>query len=159
MDRKVLREDQWKRIEPLCSGKASECEVTGCDNRLFVEEGVVDRPHGLTVARPAQALWSVVHGVHVFFPLGKKCVWARMTEVLKRDADLEPLFIDSTIVRAHQHATGTQKNGRSSHQMEPGWAEHQNSCGSRSVGQSLARASDRQANGRHDRSGGPHQGT
>lgn len=37
MDRKMLRDDQWARIEALCSGKASERGVTGRDNRLFVE--------------------------------------------------------------------------------------------------------------------------
>jgi len=36
----------------------------------------------------------------------KKGVWARMAEALKRDADLEQLFVESTIVRVHQHATG-----------------------------------------------------
>jgi len=41
----------------------------------------------------------------------KKGVWARMVEELAKDPDLEALFIDSTIVRAHQHAAGAQKNG------------------------------------------------
>jgi hypothetical protein len=32
-----------------------------------------------------------------------------MAEALTSDADLEELFVDSTIVRAHQHATGAHK--------------------------------------------------
>jgi putative transposase len=36
-------------------------------------------------------------------------VWARLVEELAKDPDLEALFIDSTIVRAHQHATGALK--------------------------------------------------
>ena len=56
------------------------------------------------------ALRSVAHSVYALFPLeqdwSKKGVWARMAEALKRDADLEQLFVDSTIVRVHQHATG-----------------------------------------------------
>lgn len=36
----------------------------------------------------------------------KKGVWVWMAEALKRDANLEQLFVDSTIVRAQQHATG-----------------------------------------------------
>jgi len=34
-----------------------------------------------------------------------------LTETLSADADWEELFIDSTIVRTHQHAAGAQKNG------------------------------------------------
>lgn len=33
----ILRDDQWIRIEPLLSGKASDCGVTGKENRLFLE--------------------------------------------------------------------------------------------------------------------------
>lgn len=89
MDRKMLRDDQWKRIEPLCSGKASERGVTGRDlPQHFGAWHTVD----MRFSR-----WS------------KNGVWARMADALKRDADLEQLFVDSTIVRAHQHATGAQK--------------------------------------------------
>ena len=35
--REMLRDDQWKHIEPLCSGKASKREVTGRDNRRFAD--------------------------------------------------------------------------------------------------------------------------
>jgi len=33
----MLRDDQWARIEVLCSGKSHERGVTGRNNRLFVE--------------------------------------------------------------------------------------------------------------------------
>ena len=36
----------------------------------------------------------------------EKGVWERVAAALCRDADLEQLFIDSTIVRAHQHSAG-----------------------------------------------------
>jgi transposase len=36
-------------------------------------------------------------------------VWERVADVLVGDADMEQLFIDSTIVRAHQHSAGAQK--------------------------------------------------
>jgi len=35
--RNVLIDEQWKRIEPLLSGKPSDCGVTGRNNRLFLE--------------------------------------------------------------------------------------------------------------------------
>ena len=37
MDRKMLRDDQWERIEQLLPGKASDRGVTAKDNRRFVE--------------------------------------------------------------------------------------------------------------------------
>jgi len=37
-----------------------------------------------------------------------KGVWLRMFEVLADDPDFEYLIVDSTIVRAHQHATGAK---------------------------------------------------
>lgn len=33
----------------------------------------------------------------------------RIAEALKGDADLEELYIDSTVARAHQHAAGAPK--------------------------------------------------
>jgi len=39
-------------------------------------------------------------------------VWHRVFEELAKDADFEEVFLDSTIVRAHQHAAGAaEKNG------------------------------------------------
>lgn len=109
MDRSMLRDDQWARIEMLCSGKASERGVTGRNNRLFVEAV-------LWIARTG-APWRDLppefgpwHTVYMRFSRwSKKGIWARMAEALKGDADLEQLFVDSTIVRAHQHAAGAQK--------------------------------------------------
>lgn len=39
----------------------------------------------------------------------EKGVWERVATALQDDADMEHLFIDSTIVRAHQHSGGAQK--------------------------------------------------
>jgi len=35
--RKMLRNDQWERVEHLLPGKASDPGVTARDNRLFLE--------------------------------------------------------------------------------------------------------------------------
>jgi transposase len=37
MVRRFLSDSQWKRMEPLLPGKASDCGVTAKDNRQFVE--------------------------------------------------------------------------------------------------------------------------
>lgn len=37
LKRYALSEELWKRIEPLCPGKACDPGRTAADNRLFVE--------------------------------------------------------------------------------------------------------------------------
>ncbi len=46
---------------------------------------------------------------------GKNGVWQRIIPAIRHDADLEALLIDSTIVRAHQHAAGAQKKTARKH--------------------------------------------
>ena len=36
-------------------------------------------------------------------------MWARVIKAVSTDVGLEALFVDSTVVRAHQHAAGAQK--------------------------------------------------
>ena len=109
--RKMLRNDQWERIEHLLPGKAGDRGVTAEDNRLFVEAV-------LWIARtgspwrdlpPQLGNW---HNVYTRFSRwGKSGVWQRVIEAVRTDADLEALLLDSTIVRAHQHAAGAKKEG------------------------------------------------
>jgi len=42
---------------------------------------------------------------------GAKGVWWRIFEAMSDDPDFEYLIVDSTIVRAHQHAAGAKKGG------------------------------------------------
>ena len=107
--RKMLRNDQWERIENLLPGKASDCGVTAKDNRLFVEAV-------LWIARTGSP-WRDLplplgnwHNVYTRFSRwGKKGVWQSVIEAVSTDVDLQSLLLDSTIVRAHQHAAGAQK--------------------------------------------------
>jgi transposase len=39
----------------------------------------------------------------------EKGVFERVAHAMQGDADMEQLFIDSTIVRAHQHSAGAKK--------------------------------------------------
>jgi hypothetical protein len=40
-----------------------------------------------------------------------KGVWRRIFEAMSDDPDFEYLIVDSTIIRAHQHAAGAKKGG------------------------------------------------
>lgn len=109
MPRKLLRDDQWERIQDLLPGKVGDPGATGKDNRLFVEAV-------LWIARtgspwrdldPALGKW---HATYTRFSRwGKRGVWQRVIEAVSSDRDLEALFVDSTVVRAHQHAAGAKK--------------------------------------------------
>ena len=50
------------------------------------------------------------HSVYMRFSRwGKTGVWQRVWEAVKGDPDLEQLMVDSSIVKAHQHAAGAKK--------------------------------------------------
>ena len=107
--RKMLRNDQWERIEHLLPGKASDRGVTAKDNRLFVEAVLwIARTGSPWRDLPTQlGAW---HNVYTRFSRwGKSGVWQRIIDGVSTDSDLQTLLLDSTIVRAHQHAAGAQK--------------------------------------------------
>jgi transposase len=66
MERLLLRDDQWVRLEPLCAGKQSDRGVTANDNRLFIEAV-------LWIARTGSPRWDMSttfwnwHSVYVRF--------------------------------------------------------------------------------------------
>ena len=109
MDRKMLRDDQWERIEQHLPGKASDRGVTAKDNRRFIEAVLWIMRTG-SPWRDLPAEFGHWHRTYVRFSRWReKGVFERVAQVLRGDADMEHLFIDSTIVRAHQHSAGAQK--------------------------------------------------
>jgi putative transposase len=106
--RLMLSDEQWARIEPMTAGKPGDRGKSGRDNRLFVE-GV------LWIARTgspwrdlptAFGRWNSVY--RRFWRWDRRGVWRRMFTALSDDPDFEYLILDSTVVRAHQHAAGAR---------------------------------------------------
>jgi transposase len=104
--RLVLRDDQWSRIEPHLAGKAGDRGVTAKDNRLFVEAvlWIVRTSSPWRDLPPAFGPWNSIF--RRFSRWSRDGVWWSLFKALSDDPDFEYLIIDSTIVRAHQHATG-----------------------------------------------------
>jgi putative transposase len=110
LDRRTLRDDQWERIAPLLPGKATDCGVTARDNRLFLEAVFWIARTGAPW-RDLPAEFGRWHSVYMRFARwADKGVWDRVLDAVSADRDFEDVMLDSTALRAHQHAAGAQKN-------------------------------------------------
>ena len=108
MIRRELTDAQWARIEKLVPGKEGDKGRHGEDNRLFVDAV-------LWIARtgapwrdlpPEFGNWN--SQFQRFRRWARKGVWESLFKELSVESDSEYLLIDSTIVRAHQHAAGAK---------------------------------------------------
>jgi transposase len=104
-----LRDDQWQRIEGLLPGREDTVGVTAKDNRLFVEAVLYRYRAGIPWRDLSERFgdYRVVHTRHMRW--SKSGVWQSVFKHLAADADNEYAMIDSTIVRAHQHAAGAKR--------------------------------------------------
>ena len=108
MIRHQLTDAQWLRIEHLVPGKKGDRGRHGEDNRLFVDAVLWIARAGASWRDlpPAFGNWNSVF--QRFRRWAKKGVWERIFNALVESPDFEYLIIDSTIVRAHQHAAGAK---------------------------------------------------
>lgn len=111
MQRHEIEQEAWERIEGLLPGKAGDPGVTAADNRLFINAVFWIAKTGAPWRDlpPRFGLWNSVF--QRFNRWSKKGIWQKVAEALADDPDLEWLMIDSTVVRAHQHAAG-KKGGK-----------------------------------------------
>jgi len=108
MRRYEITDRQWDLVSPLLPGKAGDVGRTAADNRLFLNAV-------LWVARSG-APWRDLperfgpwNSVYVRFRRWSvKGVWQGVFEALQ-EPDLDWIMVDSTVVRAHQHAAGQKK--------------------------------------------------
>lgn len=118
MRRYALRNDQWKKIEPLLPGKKSDVGVTAKNNRLFVE-AVIYRYRAGIAWRDLPERFGNYKVIHTRFSrLAKKGIWETIFKILSEDSDNEYAMIDSTTVRAYQHSAGARKKNKIVKQSE-----------------------------------------
>ena len=114
MDCDALRDDQWERLKEFVPGGRKGKRGPRTDNRRFL--------NALLWMARSGARWrdlpahlgdsdTVKRRYYRWIEMG---VLDAILAALAREADLEWLMTDSTIVRAHQHAAGArrQKGGR-----------------------------------------------
>ena len=109
MRRCGLRDDQWERIRDLLPGRVGHVGRTAKDNRLFVEAVIYRYRAGIPWRDLPERFGCGVKVQTRFSRWAKAGVWERLFQHLAAEADNEYAMIDSTIVRAHQHAAGAPK--------------------------------------------------
>ena len=110
MRRHEITDDHWDRIKDFLPGQAGDPGVTAKDNRLFVDAVLWIAKTGAPWRDLPERFGPWGSAWKRFDRWGAKGVWKRVFEALQ-DADLEWMIIDSTVVRAHQHAAGAEKKG------------------------------------------------
>jgi transposase len=116
--RHELTETQWQKIEPLLPKKTTKQGRPGLSNRDMVNAMLYraktgtpwrDLPEGYGNWKTVYSRWLRWRDAEV---------WKRVWEALQAEADdrgaveWDIHFIDSTTVRAHQHAAGAKKAPR-----------------------------------------------
>ena len=106
--RHALTDAKWNAFEPLLPGRPGSPGPVARDNRSFLDAVI-------WIARTG-APWRDLperfgNWNSVWRRYDRWCesgVWARLNAILG-DPDLEELQLDSTVVRAHQHAAGARR--------------------------------------------------
>ena len=104
-----LRDDQWEAVKDILPGKEGDRGRSGEDNRRFIQAVMwIGRTGAPWRTLPEKyGKWSTVH--KRFMRWAKGGIWQKIFNTLAANADNEWLFLDSTIIRAHQHAAGARK--------------------------------------------------
>jgi putative transposase len=108
MRRYELREDQWLKIAPLLPGKEGDPGRSAEDNRKFVYAVLWIARSGAPWRDLPERFGNWNSVFQRFNRWAKKGVWQSVFKVLQ-EPDLDWLLVDSTAVRAHQHAAGQKK--------------------------------------------------
>ena len=108
LDRLVLGDAQWARMSAHIIGDERTRGSSGRDNRMFVE-GVLWLARTGAPWRDLPEVFGAWNSVfRRFSRWAAKGVWDRVFAAMADDPDFEYLILDSTIVRAHQHAAGAK---------------------------------------------------
>ena len=110
MHRYAISDQRWARIAPLLPGKRTDPGRSARDNRLFIDAVLWIARTGAPWADLPARFGKPNSAFQRFNRWSRKGVWAHVHAGLQ-DADMDWLMLDSTTVRAHQHAAGARKRG------------------------------------------------
>src|ERR1700746_112738 len=108
MERFVLTDAQWAKMEPHCLGKATDPGRSGTTNRLFVEAVLWIARTG-SPWRDLPASFGKWNSVYVRFRDWVKAdVFKKLFDAVSDDPDMEYAMVDATIVKVHRHGQGAK---------------------------------------------------
>ena len=108
LDGDELSEAAWAKISPQLAGKAGDVGRTAADNRLFLNAVLWVMRHGGTW-RELPACFGKHDTVRKrALRWAQQGTWQRLFAAV-RLPDVEAVLLDSTIMRAHQRASGQVK--------------------------------------------------
>lgn len=103
-----LRDDQWELLRDLIPGGQAGQRGPRCDNRRFVDALLWMARSGARWRDLPERFGDYQAVKRRYYRWIARDALGSFLSVLTADADLEWLMIDSTIVRAHQHAAGAR---------------------------------------------------
>lgn len=109
MDCDGLRDDQWERIKGFVPGGTKGKRGPRTNNRLFLDALLWMARSGARWRDLPDRFGDYRSVKRRYYRWIERDVLDDMLTALAREADLEWLMIDSTIVRAHQHAAGARR--------------------------------------------------
>jgi transposase len=108
MERFVLTDAQWAKMEPHCLGKATDPGRSGANNRLFVEAVLWIARTG-SPWRDLPASFGKWNSVYVRFRDWVEAdVFKKLLDAVSDDPDMEYAMVDATIVKVHRHGQGAK---------------------------------------------------
>lgn len=109
MDCDALRDDQWERIKSFVPGGTKGKRGPRTDNRKFLNALLWMARSGGRWRDLPERFGDYQSVKRRYYRWIEMAVLDDMLIVLAKEADLEWLMIDSTIVRAHQHSAGARR--------------------------------------------------
>jgi transposase len=107
--RLILKNHMWHKIMPHLPSEKGRCARPSKSNRLMVE-AMLWRLRSGAPWRDLPPNFGPWESVYTRFSRWSKAgIFQKVFELLKDDLQQEDLLLDSTIVRAHQHAHGAEK--------------------------------------------------
>ena len=104
-----LTDEQWARLSPLMPGGCKGKRGPKTNNRLFIDAVLWMARAGARWRDLPERFGRSGTVKQRYYDWVERGVFAEIFAALSAEADLEWLSIDSTIVRAHQHAAGARR--------------------------------------------------
>ena len=103
-----ISDEDYQRIQPLLSGKPGDPGRNAHDNRRFINAVLWIARTGAPWQDLPERYGKANTAFQRFNRWAKKGRWQTIFEALQ-EPDLEWIMLDTTVIRAHQHAAGQKK--------------------------------------------------